>query len=185
MRPKKNPKAPAKGQKRLATASEVYDTMKQAEANTGVPLPVLKAAKEAGCPGFRHNRVYWREVGPWLEAHPLPSATSGPPVDIADARFQEVIERVRKLRLVNDEREGKVIDRGIVAGALAKMCAEWNAIRTRSEAEAPARMAGLEAAECRQIYRGVMDEIGQSLADCARFFAEDDGGQETQTTEQA
>ena len=145
--------------------------MAQAAAVMGLDIGVLKAAKRAGCKAFRGTRVWCRELRDWLKANEVAANTDAG--TIAAAKLQKVREEVRRLKLANDMKAGTVIDRAVVAQALGKLCAEWNAIRTRAEAEAPAKMAGLEPDQCRVVFRGVMDDIGRAFAECARFFSED------------
>lgn len=171
MRPKKKRITPPRAKKATA-APQYYDSIRAAAGVLGMSVAALMAAKGAGCPAFRSGRVYGAELAAWLETHTLPVATDDG--TIAAARLRKVQEEVRKLKLVNDRNAGTVIPRAIVAQAVGKLCAEWNAIRSRSEAEAPAKMAGLEAAECRVVFRGVMDELGAAFEACARFFNEEE-----------
>lgn len=149
----------------------VADTLGQAAAALGVSVAVLKAAKRAGAPGFRHSRVVLDEVKAWLDAKGVPEADGEAP-DIQTAKLQKVREEVRKLRHQNERAAGEVIPRSVVASALAAMCQDWNTARVRFEAEGPARMAGKEADECRVVVRGFMDEVGAALAACSKHFQE-------------
>lgn len=151
---------------------ETADGLAQASKLLGVPLALLKAAKRAGAPGFRHGRVYLAEVQAWIEKNPSAESQDAEPQDIQTARFHKVLEEVRKLRHQNERASGEVIHRSVVASALAAMCQDWNTARVRFEAEGPARMAGKEADECRVVVRGFMDEVGTALAACAKHFAE-------------
>lgn len=42
----------------------VYNSMAVCQAATGIPIAALAAAKAAGCPGFRFNRIYLAELLP-------------------------------------------------------------------------------------------------------------------------
>ena len=164
MRPKKNPKSPVGAAEGVATPSGCFDTIKQASVMTGVPAAVLTAAKHAGCPGFRHGRVHWSEVKPWLDANPIPSAAEGVPEDIHAARFQEVLEKVRKLKLVNDVRAGRLIEIDKVKAMHAGICANWNTLRSRIEAEWPIRFVGLQEPDAiREVIREMMTELGKGF----------------------
>ena len=46
----------------------IFATQSQAAAATGIPVHVLKAAKDQGCPAFKFSRVYIGEFIPWYFA---------------------------------------------------------------------------------------------------------------------
>lgn len=149
----------------------VFDSL--AAAAKGIPLPmaVLKAAKAAGCPAFRSNRVYADELVRWLAKHPEVLATVGTE---GDPKAQKLFEEIRKLRIANDAKEGRLVERAWVAERIQRAAGELNAIRLKSEAEHPMRFAaaGNDVPMCRTITRGMWDEITTSIQTLSKHFAE-------------
>jgi hypothetical protein len=68
----KKPAAPVKrgrGRPRREhpNGDRLFTSMKQMSGATGIPVPLLKLAKESGCPGFLANRIRESEIVPWIE----------------------------------------------------------------------------------------------------------------------
>lgn len=89
-------------------------------------------------------------------------------------REQKLLEEIRKLRLANDLKEESIIPRAWVASKMQIAAGRVNSIRTKSEAEHPLKFAAAagDVAACREIIRGVWDEILQALQDLEKHFAE-------------
>jgi hypothetical protein len=153
-----------------------YASMKQAAAALKLPNWKLKWAKNHGCPAFRANRVYRVELIEWLAEHGQ-DAGDGPPVDGIDAKKEaEVAERVRKLKLANDEREGLLIRRAWVIERFARAAGEINALRGRSETEHAKAFAALagDVPACREQVRRLWDDIMTILQGAGKHFEESD-----------
>ena len=146
-----------------------FDSMRAAAAGMGVPLSEIRRAKAGGCIGFRSNRIYEAEVHSWLSANPLAQAV----ID-ADPKIAKTLEEVRKLRLANDAKQGRLIERAWVAAKIQGMAGEIHAFRSKSEASHPTRFAAAagDVAACRIIVREIWDEILRDLNSLEKHFAE-------------
>lgn len=83
-------------------------------------------------------------------------------------------QKIRKLKLANDKFEGRLVERAFVAEKMQLAAGELNSFRAKSEAEHPLRFAAAagDPAKCREVLRGVWDEIFASINGLSRHFAE-------------
>ena len=135
-----------------------------------MPLRVLQGAKIAGCAAFRSNRVYESELLQWLELHPEVMGS----VD-DDPRVEKLHEEIRKLRIANDAKEGRLVERAWVAERMQRAAGDLNNLRTKWEAEQPVKFAATngDITECRTILRGIMDEIFSGVQSLAKHFEDE------------
>ena len=143
-----------------------FDSLRAAAAALKLPLRTLQAAKRGGCPAFKSNRVYEAELLKWLEANPV--------IETNDPRDEKLREEIRKLRIANDAKEGRLVERAWVGSRIQHAAGELNAFRAKSEAEHPVKFAAAagDVAHCRTIIRGIWDEIFGSLQGMAKHFEE-------------
>jgi hypothetical protein len=146
-----------------------FDSLKAAAAALRLPMRTLQLAKQAGCPAFRSNRVYESELLAWLETNAELIAAAGD-----DPRNEKLREEIRKLRLANDQREGRLVERAWVGERIQRAAGELNAARAKSEAEHPVKFAAAagDVAHCRTIVRGIWDDIFRELQGLAKHFEE-------------
>jgi hypothetical protein len=150
------------------TKTRTFDSLKAAAAAMKLPMRLLKAAKAAGCPAFRSNRVYEAELIEWIANNPEAAEMAGD-----DPRDEKLREEIRKLRIANDAKEGRLIERAWVAERMQRAAGALNAFRAKSEAEHPTRFAAAagDVAECRTELRKIWDEIFrdiETLKECFR-----------------
>lgn len=147
-----------------------FDSLRSAANGLKLPLRVLQAAKSAGCQAFRSNRVYEAELLQWLEAHPDIVNGAGD-----DPRDEKIREEIRKLRIANDAKEGRLIERAWVAERMQRTAGDLNNLRAKWEAEMPLNFAATngDITECRTILRGIFDEIFSGVQTLAKNFEED------------
>jgi hypothetical protein len=150
--------------------TRTFDSLKAAAAGLKLPLRVLQAAKAAGCPAFRSNRVYEAELLGWLEANPETVGAAD-----NDPKSEKLHEEIRKLRIANDAKEGRLVERAWVAERMQRVAGELNSLRAKSEAEDPMLFAATngDVTECRTILRGVWDNIFVGMQGLARHFEEE------------
>ena len=55
-----------------SNTSDIAPSMRAARTQWGISMPILKAAKAAGCPAFRSSRVHRVELLRWIRANPGP-----------------------------------------------------------------------------------------------------------------
>lgn len=90
----------------------------------------------------------------------------------APLKEQKTAEEVRKLRLANDLKEGKLIERQLVLSRAQVMASELNKLRTECESRYPVKLAGRDIAGCREAVRAMFDDIGRTMADFAKLWEE-------------
>ena len=73
---------------------------------------------------------------------------------------QKLMEEIRKLRIANDAKGRKLVDRAVIEGELLKVATEQrNILRLKLENEWPAKVAGLDVTQARVYGRRLSDEI--------------------------
>jgi len=137
-----------------------FDSLKAAATALRLPIRALQRAKQAGCPAFRSNRVYEAELLQWMEANPETIEAAGD-----DPRDEKLREEIRKLRIANDAKEGRLVEKAWVGSKIQSAAGVLNAFRAKSEAEHPVKFAaaGNDVAACRTIVRSIWDEIFAEL----------------------
>ena len=151
------------------TKSRLFDSMSQAASAMELPTELLKRAKAGGCPAFRPGgRVDEVGLREWLAAH-------GDEITEGDTKLSLQIEKlreeVRKLRLVNDERDGVLVEKSKVIAAIQRAGAAWHSARLRIEAQEPAKLVGINAVpEMAGQVKRLMDEVTAVLNGLGREF---------------
>lgn len=135
---------------------QTYDSLKAAAAGLKLPLRVIQHAKNNGCPAFRSNRVYGAELLRWLEKN-----GTGDTEGTTDPKTEKLREEIRKLRIANDAREGRLVENAWVLSRFQIAAGELNGLRAKSEAEHPVKFAAAadDVAACRTVVRGIWDDI--------------------------
>jgi len=89
-------------------------------------------------------------------------------------RDQKIIEEIRKLRIASDVKEGLLVERAWVVSRFQAASGAIAGIRVKSEAEHPLKFAAAagDVAACREVVRGIWDDILQSLQALQKVFAE-------------
>lgn len=148
-----------------------YGSMKAASAALGIPLNVLKWAKGKGCPAFKSNRVVSDDLLPWLSANKPDEKQLDEEIS---SKEQKTREEVRKLKLANDLKEGKLITRAWVVERFNRAAGEIHAARSKSEAEHPLLFSAAagDVAGCRTILRGIWSDIFAKIGALAEHFSE-------------
>jgi beta-glucosidase-like glycosyl hydrolase len=142
----------------------VWDTMKQAAAALNVPLSLLKKAKSAGCDAFVGSRIYEDKLAPWLADHRQEIAEKRSKEDV---QIEKLLEEVRKIRTVNDERDKILVKRERVVQSFQAL---KNKIlpfcEAKLEKEYPSVVAGMDVAAARVYGRSVHDQIALEIQKC-------------------
>lgn len=148
-----------------------YGSMKAASAALGIPLNVLKWAKGQGCPAFKSNRVVADDLIPWLAANKPDEKELESEIS---SKEQKTREEVRKLKLANDLKEGKLITRAWVVERFNRASSELRASRSKSEAEHPLLFSAVagDVAGCRTILRGIWTDISKMMQALSEHFSE-------------
>ncbi len=149
--------------------SQVIQTQKAAAKRLGVSARTLRNWRAEGCPGFGSDgTVDLAQVMPWAEKRLVGREGA------ADSKEEKLREEIRKLRLANDAREGRLVERAWVGERVQRAAGELNAFRAKSEAEHPTKFAATtgDVAMCRSIVRGIWDEIFRELELLAKHFDE-------------
>jgi hypothetical protein len=165
---KKTKKAPKPADDRPHGIAKSYNDAARA---FGVTARSIRDWKVAGgeAAGFRPDGTTDLDMlFTWLEAR---KADRDGKLSLRD---QKIIEEIRKLRIASDEKEKMLVNRAWVAGQIQAAAGEVAALRVKSEAEHPMRFAAAagDVAACREIVRGVWDEILVSIQGLGRHLSE-------------
>lgn len=99
-----------------------FDAMSSASKILEIPISEIKRAKAGGCSGFRHGRIYRKDLLEWLEenSEEIGSAsTINDVVSDAEMESRKLAAITLKAELELDRARGKVIDRDLVASEWA------------------------------------------------------------------
>jgi hypothetical protein len=144
-------------------------TLKGAARLLGVDRGTLENWRDEGCPGLPPAKFSRAAVLRWAAMKGKRAVDAG-----GDLKSRKTAEEIRKLRLANDTREGRLVERAWVAERIQRAAGELNAFRSKSEAEHPVRFAAAagDVAACRTVVRGIWDEIFTGLEGLKKHFAE-------------
>lgn len=152
----------------MTKGQRVWDTMKQAEAALGCGMTILKKAKAAGCPAFRGSRVYEAELVPWIEEHRSEIAEKRSKEEV---QIEKLLEEVRKIRTVNDERDKILVKRELVVASFQKLKDRVLAFtEAKLEKEYPSVVAGMDVPQARIYGRTVHDQIAAEIQKCVDLW---------------
>lgn len=149
-----------------------YPSMAACSAATGIPLPLLKQAKRAGCPAFdQGNRVH---LGPLLQWLFRPDADDGGDSTDWHNRHKRAVALMAEAELAL--KKGSLVERAWVAERIIRMFGDINAYRIRSESEDAVKFAatGGDIALCRTKLRGIWDGICLNLQSLSKHLEENE-----------
>ena len=139
-----------------STARKAVTTMKAAAKIIGVDRGTLENWRDEGCPGLPPVKFSKAAVLRWAAKHGKRAADAS-----GDLKSRKTAEEIRKLKLANDAREGRLVERAWVAERMQRAFGDLNKYRAKSEAEHAVIFAGAgdDIAACREIVRKMWDEI--------------------------
>lgn len=76
-------------------------------------------------------------------------------------------EQIRKLKLENDQKDGRLIERVQVAETIARIGSRFASIRTHEESQAGVHLVGKSINEIRDYIRDLFDRVGAVMRDAA------------------
>ena len=145
-----------KGKPKSETAGirlPTFVSVAQCCAVTGIPRPIVTAAKKAGCPAFGHSRVNLRELLGWL----FQKDAEGE--DIQDWGVELRRWQAKRQQQFFEERAKTLVSAEEADASLATVAARtMSIIRQRFENELPASMAGLDVGSARILAKRAVDE---------------------------
>ncbi len=149
----------------------VVSTQNAAARAMGVTAKTISAWKFEGgsLAGFREDgSIDLRALALWFEQRS--TAQKGG----TEKRESKLTEEIRKLRIANDEREGRTLARTWIAERIQIAAGELNGFRAKSEAEHPLKFAAAsgDVAQCRMIVRGIWDDIFAEMVKLSSAFAQ-------------
>lgn len=149
---------------------EFVPSMSAAARVLKVTARTLRNWRQEGCPGFvPDGRVDVAQVRAWAEKK------LGERRGSVDVREEKILEEIRRLRIANDAKEGRLVERVWVASRMQSAAGDLNTLRAKWEAEMPVKFSETngDVAECRTILRGIFDEVFRNIQSLAKHFAED------------
>ena len=138
--------------------------LKQAAAALNVSTEVLRAAKNAGCLGFKSSRIDINLVGAFLKTFkPQPEPTGG----IAEAKLRMERAKLKKLeaeadtkRLKADILKNQYLLKAAVENTVARCLGNVRSLlQQKLEREYPSAVAGLSVVEARIKGKALFDDI--------------------------
>lgn len=149
---------------------EFVTSISAAARALNVTARTIRNWRTEGCHGFEPDgRVDLVQVRAWSAKRLEVKRGS------LDAREEKLLEEIRKLKLANDHKEGRLIERAWVAERMQRAAGELNTLRSKWESEMPLKFAETngDIVECREILRGVLDEIFRGLQSLGTHFEEE------------
>jgi hypothetical protein len=126
---------------------------------------LVKAASAAGCAAFDHGRVNLSVLEDWISEH---AAELEAQQDGGGLRDQKLKEEIRKLRIQNDAKAGKLVARSEVIEThdriLSRMRGDLERILVH---ELPVACAGQDVATARIVCRRYADMAVAAMQQCA------------------
>lgn len=154
--------------KKPKTQKRIFDSMRAAAGGLGIPLETLQQAKEHGCPAFRGSRVWEAPFRDWMGSFPEAVKKDSS----AKLRKQKLAEEIRKLRLANDLKEGKLQPVDDLCEWLGKLLGGMRAtLEQRLCNELPGLVANLDAPQIRIRSKQLFDDIMRDLKPMGEKFA--------------
>lgn len=154
-------------EKKEGSAASLIEVAERLE----VPKTWVKEALANGVPRTPGGRIKLETVSEWIEAN------RDKLLQLADKlplKEQKTAEEVRKLKIANDLKAGRLVERAWVNERFQKLGGEINAIRSKSEAEDAMRFAEAagDPAKCRTVLRSIWDRILIQFVSTGKHFEE-------------
>jgi hypothetical protein len=149
----------------------VVPTQRAAAKALSTTTKTLRAWRSEGAPGFNADgSINLTELAKWVEARQKERG------DSLNFKEQKTLEEIRKLRLANDQKEGRLVERAWVAARIQRMFGDLNGFRAKSEAEDAVKFAqtGGDMAKSRVILQGIWDHIAADLQSLHHHLKEGD-----------
>jgi phage terminase Nu1 subunit (DNA packaging protein) len=144
----------------------LFDSMAAAANALGLPLPVLKTAKRAGCPAFRAGgRVHSDTLKAWLADHgeAMQSLANDSPA-LQRERIRLVKAQADRLERENQMIAGTLIDVATVTAEWLKLTTEANRVLHDMLVDhLPPQLAGQSAEQVRLLMRDVHTRVCLAL----------------------
>lgn len=151
----KNAQAAASAEPRIA------DTIEAAAGMTGYSETFIRALKGQGLPCFRSGRIYVDELEAHIADHPEEMEALERQADDIDGMDNDLKrERVRKIRLANDQAAGLLLPKSAVAAQVEQLGNELkNLLRRSLEDDLPRELVGKNEDQIRTRLIEVVDDI--------------------------
>lgn len=143
--------------------SRIVESIKAAASILKLHPDVIKRAKEAGCEAFEPgNRIDIKALESWIAKNPEKVQSSGD-ADSLPLKEQKIREEVRKLKIGNDTKEGRLILKSDRDAEISQMASECQRVLYSIPPRAP-ELAGLTVAEIESKLRSWLDDAVKTLA---------------------
>ena len=149
--------------------STIYQSMKRLCVDKNLPIALIRAAKNAGAPGFAANgRLDWAIIQPWLAEHADElQVESDETLTVWKTRLTKA--QAQKAELELDRTKGNYLLKSEVMETIQAIATgQKNLLKTRLVQELPPKLYGLKVDEIIGIMEGVVGEIC-SLMQNAKF----------------
>jgi hypothetical protein len=141
----------------------VVDSLKTASASWGFTVDILKQCKKAGCPAFRHGRIYHKEFIKWFDENRDKIESQDPKREWEIRRLKA---QCRQIEFRQKVEEGNYTANDKIYASIAHAAQRMKAVlRQKLEVEYPTLLAGADVTEHRIKGLELVDEICKIFSD--------------------
>jgi hypothetical protein len=154
-------------------SGRVVEGIKAAASAFKIDYETMLRAKAAGCPNFRQGgRVAEEGLREWIAANAALLEVKGEKGETVSLKDQKTNEEIRKLKILNDLKESKLISRESVIAEHHKFEKAFRElINQKLVAEYPAMVAGLDIPSARVYGRNLCDALTEEMRKLVGAFA--------------
>lgn len=147
--------------------TRIVESLTAAASVLKIGVETVKKAKSLGCPAFKPgNRIDTGELKKWIAENA--GAMSTQALSLTD---QKLNEEIRKLRIANDVKEGKLVAKASGLKVIEQISAVIHVLlETKLESEYPSVVAGLEVQAARVYGRRLGDSIRMEIHKMATLW---------------
>ena len=99
---------------------QVFQSIGDCVATTGIAKEIIQQARKLGCPGFRGHRIMWHEAKEWIDKN-INLLEDNIDTSLAELKKEEKKEDILLKKLKRKELEGQYLDPNEVRDFLIKM----------------------------------------------------------------
>lgn len=135
-----------------------FSSIQQAAAALGIDKAIFQWAKAEGAPGFRHSRVHWTELEPWLI--PRLKDVEGKVKDKRALECELLVEKIAQFRFDAEKDRGLWMRKAeFETWAVRKSEQLKKLLHDLLEVQMPPKLEGMRAAEVAAKMREIVVEV--------------------------
>lgn len=152
----------------------LFESIGQAAGALEISSAIISAAKKAGCPAFKAGgRVRESELVEWIAEHASENNDGMTDEEFFKTKGPKYREEVRKLKIINDERQGKSVLKVEIVAAVQRALSQVSQIaEAKLVNEYPSAVAGLDVPQARVYGRRLYDQLMIEFRKLSKEFPE-------------